>query len=303
MSTNILRTHLQDALGLTPHTMGFAEPRVLDVEVFHGWQIERLVFRAEHGAGEDIPGTFLRPPAGHAPVPALIYAHAHGNNYAVGGAELTKGRPSLYGPYGPDLVRAGIAALSFDLPAFGARQSPTEAARAKAHLWRGQTLFGQMLAELQYGVSFLAAHPAIVPDRIGALGFSMGSTLAWWLAALDTRIRAASALCSFADLETLVASGADDGHGIYMTVPGLLPIARSGQIAGLAAPRALQICVGLRDWSTPEDAFATGRTDLEAAYKNAPERLEFHVEPESGHVETPAMRAAVLDFLMRRLSD
>ncbi len=285
--------------------MGYAAPRIVDVEDYLGWQIEHLIFQAGYGTGEDIPAYFLRPQMGRGPVPAVVYAHAHGNNYQTGGVELTAGRSALRGPYAPDLVRAGIAALSFDLPAFGARQHPTEGARAKAHLWQGQTLFGQMLAELQSGVDFLAAHPAVTTDRIGVLGFSMGSTLAWWLAALDTRIRATSAMCSFADLASLVATGADNGHGIYMTVPGLLPLARSGQIAGLAAPRALQICVGLQDWSTPMAAFALARTDLERAYDTvgAAEQLQFHIEPDTGHVETPAMRAAVLEFLMGALSD
>ena len=285
--------------------MGFATPRLVEVEDYLGWQIEHLIFQAENGTGEDIPGYFLRPKAGNRPVPAVIYAHAHGNNYRIGGAELTAGRPALRGPYAPDLVHAGIAALSFDLPAFGARQHPPEGARAKAHLWQGQTLFGQMLAELQSGVDFLTGHPSVAKGRIGALGFSMGSTLAWWLAALDSRIRATSASCSFADLASLVATGGHDGHGIYMTVPGLLPLARSGQIAGLAAPRALQICVGLQDWSTPEAAFGIARSDLEGAFAavGATDKLQFHVEPASGHIETPAMRNAVLAFLKGALSD
>ncbi|MEL7346099.1 MAG: dienelactone hydrolase family protein, partial [Pseudomonadota bacterium] len=264
----------------------------------------RLVFQAQGGSGEDVPGAFLRPPKGAERVPAVIYAHAHGNAYQTGSAELFQGRPSLQAPYAPDLVAAGIAALCIDLPAFGARQVPPESARAKALLWQGGTLYGQMLAELRSGVDFLCEHPSVCAEHIGALGFSMGSTLAWWLAALDTRIRAASALCSFADLEDLVAAGAHDGHGIYMTVPRLLPLARSGQIAGLTAPRALQICVGLKDWSTPPAAFAIGRRDLEEAYrsKDALSQLHFHVEPASGHIETPHMRAAVLEFLSHALS-
>ena len=219
----------------------------------------------------------------------------------MGRDELLEGRPALQGAYAADLVAAGIAALCIEMPCFGARAVPDESPRAKAALWRGETLFGQMLAEQHAGVDVLAAHPAIRADRIGAVGFSMGSTLAFWLAALDPRIRAASAAGSFADLETLVAQGAHDGHGIYMTVPGLLPVARTGQIAGLVAPRALQIAVGLRDAATPAAAFDVARSDLEAAYAGGG-RLEFVVEPEAGHEETPMMRAAVLRFLSKELA-
>lgn len=268
----------------------------------HGWCLDDLIFTGSDG--EPVPAWFLRPPEGHAPVPALVYAHAHGNRYDVGRDELIAGRPALQGPYAADLVRIGVAALCVEMPAFGARRAPGESHRAKALLWQGRTLFGQMLAEQRAGVDFLAGHPRIAADRIGALGFSMGSTLAWWLAALDPRVRAAAALCSFADLETLVVSGAHDGHGIYMTVPGLLPRARSGQIAGLAAPRALQICVGLQDWSTPEAAVTAGLRDVGAAYRaaGAAGRLSVHAEQGAGHAETPAMRTVVLDFLSRELS-
>ncbi|MDO6728920.1 dienelactone hydrolase family protein [Marinovum sp. 2_MG-2023] len=298
-----LRDQITALLGPGYPGPGFTSVTVRGRLGFRDWLLEDLLFT--NSEGEGIPARFLRPADGHPPVPALIYAHAHGNRYEMGRDELTEGRPALVGPYAPDLQQLGIAALCLEMPCFGARQHPAEGARAKAHFWRGQTLFGQMLAEQRAGVDYLAAHPVIAQDRIGALGFSMGSTLAWWLAALDPRIRAASALCSFADLGTLVDSGAHDGHGIYMNVPGLLSVARSGQIAGLAAPRALQFAVGLQDWSTPPEAFAQARRDVENAFDKlgAPGRLSFHVAQDFGHQETPAMRAAVLDFLRVALRD
>ena len=307
LSPGALRAEVLRRLGPGYPGPGFAAPVLVGRRDFDGWHLDDLRFAAAAGDGsapETIPALFLRPPEGHAPVPGLVYIHAHGNRYETGRDELTDGRPALRGPYAGDLRRLGIATLCLDLPAFGARRDPGEGARAKAALWQGRTLFGQMLAELSAAVGFLAAQPQVRADRIGAMGFSMGSTLAWWLAALDPRIRAASALCSFADLGHLLASGAHDGHGIYMTVPGLAAVARSGQIAGLAAPRALLVGVGLQDWSTPAEAFATARADLEAAYAaaGATERLRILVEPESGHVETPAMRAAVRDFLARALT-
>ena len=291
-----VRARVAAALGSGYPGPGFGGVRVVARRDFEGWSLETLAF--ERG-GEEISALFLRPDTGR--VPAVIYAHAHGNRYEMGCAELVEGRPSLRGPYAADLRKLGIAALCIEMPCFGARQAPGEGARAKAALWKGETLWGQMLAEQRAGVDFLAGHPAVEPGRIGALGFSMGSTLAWWLAALDTRIRAASAQCSFADLETLIAMGAHDGHGVYMTVPGLLRVARSGEIAGLTAPRALQICAGMRDWSTPPEAFEAGVADLRAAYAGAEDQLRLHVEPEAGHEETPAMRAAVLAFLRERL--
>ena len=294
-----LRDRLEDLLGAgRPAPFGAGHSR--GTAKLGGWVIEDLRF----DGCEEIPALFLRPPDGHPPVPAVLYCHAHGGTYKVGRDELTGGRPALQAPWAADLAASGIAALCLEMPCFGQRRSPGEPARAKAALWRGGTLWGQMLAEQRAGLDWLAAHPMVRADRIGAMGFSMGSTLAFWLAALDPRIAAAAACCSLADLATLVGTGAHDGHGIYMTVPGLLPVARTGQIAGLAAPRPLFVGAGMRDWSTPPDAFAIARADLDRAYAAAPAApaaLTIHVEPGTGHEETPAMRAAARGFLRRHL--
>ena len=265
----------------------------------HGGARTELVFTTRYG--QEVPGTLLLPADARGPVPAVLYCHAHGNAYAIGRRELIDGRGSLQGAYAPDLLARGFAVLCLDMPCFGDRAQETESALAKACLWHGTTLFGHMLHELACGLSFLAEHPAVDAARLGALGFSMGSTHAFWLAALDTRVRAAVALCSFADLETLVESGAHDGHGPYMTVPGLLARFDTGSLAGLAAPRALFIGAGLKDWSTPAPALARARQRLEAAYAAAADALHVHTEPESGQEETAAMRLAALAFIEMNL--
>ena len=294
-----LRARLKYLLGVS-FPGAFLGCRQVGASEYHGWLLEDLRFETED---EEVPAWFLRPPEGHPPVPGIVYAHAHGKRYHIGRAEFLDGRPAMQGPYAPDLVALGCAALCLEMPSFGARAEPGEDARAKAWLWRGGTLIGQMLAEQQAGLDWLTRHPAIDPQKIGALGFSMGSTLTFWLAALDERVRAAVALCSMSDLAHLVASGGHDRHGIYMTVPGLLNVARTGQIVGLTAPRALMIGAGMEDWSTPAEALAVARADIEMAYAaaRAPEKIAFHVEPAHGHEETPEMRAAVLEFLRASL--
>ena len=290
-----VREEIEGLLGNRVAGQPFESMRVVASDPFQDWQIDRLIFTSHDG--EEIPGCFLRPPEGSDPVPAVLYCHAHGNNYAVGCDELTKGRPALTSPYASDLRQLGCAALCIDMPCFGERQEQGEGARTKAHLWQGTTLFGQMLAELSAGLTVLADQATIDASRLGDLGFSMGSPHAYWLAAMDERIQAAIALCSFADLATLIDAGGHDGHGIYMMVPGLTEHLPTGTLAGLAAPRALFIGAGMEDWSTPPDAFAKGRSDLETAYAATPHTLVFHIEKDKGHVETPAMRAAALAFL------
>ena len=80
--------------------------------------------------------------------------------------------------------------LAIDLPCFGARATLRESAAAKAALWRGGSLAGQMLGELASALDWLAARSAPMPARIGVFGLSMGATLGYWLAAVEPRVAA-----------------------------------------------------------------------------------------------------------------
>lgn len=292
MTPQLDRTVLRQLLGEQRH-------EIIETRAVGGLgAAQRLAFTLEDRT--EIPALFLRPQS-DAPAPAILYCHAHGNAYEIGADEVILGRPALTAPYGPALAQAGYAVLCLEMPCFGARADPTEGSRAKADLWHGRPLFGRMLAELAAGLRWLAQQPGVDATRIATLGLSMGGTHAWWMAALEPRIAAAVHLCCLSDLATLVASGAHDGHGLYMVVPGLLPVARTGQIAGLIAPRPQFLGAGLRDWSTPEDALKIALTDLRAAYHGAETALVTHIEPDLGHAESPAMREAVMAFLDRHL--
>jgi len=226
--------------------------------------------------GAAIPGLYLCP-AGPGPHPAVVYCHAHGGRFETGAAELTGGRPALQGPYGPALAGLGIASLAIDLAPFGARQGEgPEAALAKACLWEGRPLMGRMLAELHGAFGWLAARPEIDAARIGTLGLSMGGTHAYWLAALEPRVAACAQLCVLADIAPLIASGAHDLHGPYMTVPGLLAEGDMGDVAALVAPRPQLVALGGTDPLTPREARDPALARLRAGYGEGG-ALEVHV--------------------------
>lgn len=263
-----------------------------------GFRAEKLILERDDGVR--VRG-FLTGPAGEwRGRPAIVYIHAHGAKYDIGARELLDGRPALKGPYAADFARHGIVALALDMPCFGDRATEPESAAAKRHLWNGTTLFGEMLNDLGGSIDVLAAQDGVDAKRIAAFGLSMGATLAFWLAALDTRIAAVAHLCCFADLGELVRQNGHDLHGIYMTVPGLLPKFRTGQIAGLAAPRPQYAAMGARDPLTPQTAIDIALADLSLAYGDS-SALRVHVDPDTGHVETPRMRADVLRFFAETL--
>ena len=276
---------------------GFAPSRFRTIshtpEPADGFRAAKLILERDDGVR--VRG-FLTGPLGEwRDLPAIVYIHAHGAKYDIGARELLDGRPALRGPYAADLARQGIVALALDMPCFGDRATEPESAAAKRHLWNGTTLFGEMLNDLAGAVDVLAAQDGVDAKRIGTFGLSMGATLAFWLAALDTRIAAVAHLCCFADLGELVRQNGHDRHGIYMTVPGLLPKIRTGQIAGLAAPRPQYAAMGAQDPLTPPEAIEIGLADLKRAYGDS-NALRVHVDPDTGHVETPRMRDDVLRF-------
>lgn len=257
-----------------------------------------------NAAGEAVPGILLRPSHAEVPSPAILYIHAHGGRYTIGSSELTDGRPALQSPLGPVLASLGYVVLSIDLPCFGARATVSESAAAKARLWYGQSLAGQMLGELSSAVDWITSRDDVDPCRIGVFGLSMGATFAIWLAAVDQQLGFVAHECCYADFATLVETGAHDRHGIYLVVPGLLERTTTGAIAGLVAPRPQLVMVGDEDPLTPPAAVDRALADTRAAYASvgASRALVLHREPASGHVETPAMRDRLLAFLTERKS-
>jgi dienelactone hydrolase len=266
--------------------------------------IEQLTFANREG--EAVRGVLTRPTGagrGNGRFPAILYIHAHGDRYDIGAAELLEGRPAIGDALGPELAVRGYATLAIDMPGFGVRAGRTESDLAKARLWRGKSLAGQMLGEQAAALSWLAAQPFVDASRIGCFGLSMGATLGYWLAAVDDRVAALAHLCCYADFETLIGLGAHDLHGIYLVVPGLLDLAANGEIAGMAAPRPQLVCIGDLDPLTPPLAVDRALAQTRAAYSaaGAGDALVLHREAGTGHRMTPAMRRAVLDFFDRTL--
>lgn len=289
------RPTLRTLLGqMVPSRFSFRSAQPLD---FGERGTRVLILALERQDGTPVRGFLTGPDGPWSALPSVLYCHAHGNRHDIGASELITSRPALLPEaYAVALARQGQVALAIDLPCFGARATEPESLAAKRHLWRGTTLFGEMLSDLSGALDLLTQWPGIDGARIGAFGISMGATLAFWLAALDQRVRCVAHLCCFADLDELVRLDGHDLHGLYMTVPGLLGHWRTGEIAGLVAPRPQFAAMGACDPLTPPAAIARALADVRTAYTQAgaPSAFEALIEPVSGHVETPAMRQRVL---------
>jgi dienelactone hydrolase len=249
-----------------------------------------------------VRGILTRPAQINGRAPAILYGHSHGGRYDIGADELLDGREYLLDPLGPVFARQGYVSLCIDMPTFGKRATVSESFAAKALLWYGKGLFGQMLCDHSAALTYLSSRPDVDPARIGAFGISMGCTLSYWLAAMDERIAAVAHLCCFADLRTMIELSAHDGHGIYLVVPGLLNEADAGAIGALVAPRPQLICIGEADSLTPPLSVERAWDETSAAYGRLGGVLEKVSEPRVGHAETLRMREAMLAFFATHLA-
>jgi dienelactone hydrolase len=294
------RQELYSLLGDMPACDRPVSARGLSVSHEKTYILERLVLGL-NGA-EPVPA-YLVKPLTEGPYPCVLYNHAHGGDYPLGKDELIRGREHLQiPPYADVLAKRGIAALCIDAWLFGERSGRYESSLFKEMLWNGQVLWGMMVYDSLRAVDYLCSRPDIDSTRVGTLGLSMGSTMAWWLAALDPSIKVCVDMCCLTDYQALIEARGLDGHGIYYYVPSLLKHFTTSQINALIAPRPHLSLAGNLDPLTPVAGLDRVDRDLKAVYAElgypqAWELKRFDV----GHRETAEMRMAVLEFLERWL--
>ena len=268
-----------------------------------GYVLEKLML--DLNGIEPVPAYFVRPGDTKGPWPAILYNHAQGGDFELGKNELLLGRKSALcdPPYAAQLTGLGCCALCIDAWAFGERRGLTQSETFRQMLWSGQVLWGMMIYDGLRAIDYLQSRPDTDSERIGTMGMSLGSTTAWWLAALDTRIKVCVDICCLTDFQALIDTRGLEYHSIYYYIPGLLKHFTSGQINALTAPRAHLSLAGNYDVLTPPAGLDRIDSELKKAYEaeGAPEAWKL-VRYNIGHFETAAMRAEIISFYRRWLS-
>jgi cephalosporin-C deacetylase-like acetyl esterase len=151
-------------------------------------------------------------------------------------------------------------------------------------------------------MDYLASRPEVDDQRLGALGMSMGSTKAWWLAALDPRVKLCMDVCCLTDYEELIKAHGLQGHGIYYYVPSLLKYFQTSEINELIVPRAHLSVNGKRDELTPPAGVEKLRDYLLPLYRKYGKEVDLRVYLfDCAHVELPEMRKLILEWMDRCL--
>ena len=267
---------------------------------------------------------------------AILLLHDHGAHFTIGKEKMVKpfGVDSLTladaddwvakcydGVYvGDELAKKGYVVLSTDALFWGDRAPspmPYEPSERNKQLYeRQQALASNML---QMGTSwgawitwddirsaaFLAHLPMVNPDKVGCLGFSMGSYRSWMLAALSDDIKASASICWMNDTEHLmtIENNQNKGGSAYsMLIPGIRNIADYPQVASLAAPKPALFFNGTRDKLFPVDGVKASYEVMHREWqrKKADDRLITKLWDEK-HFFNKAQQKEVFEFFNRYL--
>lgn len=163
-------------------------------------------------------------------------------------------------------------------------------------------MWGMMVFDSVRALDYLLGRDDVVSDRVATMGLSMGSTMAWWLGALDERVRVVVDLCCLTEYEDLMAIGNLGGHGIYYYVPDLLNHFTCAEINALIAPRPHLGIAGEYDRLTPVTGLDKIDVHLKQVYADAGAPEAWRLSRYGcGHMETAAMRGEILEWLERWL--
>jgi neutral ceramidase len=296
---------LQQAMGRLP----FADEldpltiEVLHTEAFASYDRQSIRYGVDSGwpatADLYLPHRRREAPAGPA-VLALHPTHAIGKR-VVGGEGTGTNRN-----YAMELAELGFVVLAPDYPSFGDQASYA--------FLSDPYLSGSMRALVAHrrGLDVLASHPWVDPNRLGAIGHSLGGHNAIFLAAVDARIRATVTSCGWTPFPYYYG-GDVTGWTSQRYMPRLrdvfsqdldrLPFDFDELIASLA-PRAFFTNSPEADSNFEVQGIRDAEPKIRSVYAlyEAEDRLEFHY-PAAEHDFPEPQRQAAYRFLTRWLGE
>lgn len=294
------RWELWSLLGDLPWDYEPAPPKLVSQQKHDGYTLERWIL--DLNGIEPVPTLLLIPDHRQDPAPGLLFMHWHAGQYDLGKEQLLCGT-TVQPAYAAVCVEKGLVTLAIDSWCFGERKHETNGTQGeedtfKQMLWQGQVLWGMMMIDEFRALSYLASRPEVDPSRLGALGMSMGASKAWWLGALDPRVKLTMDVCCLTDYESLIEHHGLSGHGLYYFVPSLLKHFDTFQINELTVPRAHLSVNGRNDPLTPPEGVEKVRNKLLPLYRTYGSEQDCQIELfDCAHEELPEMRKQILQWM------
>jgi len=306
-----IRKTAWDSLGKLPPRPKRPTVKTLSREDKGDYIVEKFEF--DNLAGAKVPGYILQPKNPAQKSPSILYCHWHGGQYEIGKEELFQAKHTPEPP-GPALARRGYVVLGIDSYCFGERNgrgpggandvgNAGELTASKFNLWVGRTLWGMILRDDLMALDYLAGRNEVDAERIGVMGMSMGATRAWWLMALDERLKAGVPICCLTRYQSIIRNELLKAHGIYYYVPNFLNHFDTEAVIALIAPRPVLFLDGDQDGTSPVDGIHYIENAVRPVYGLYGKTGEFEsiVYPGQGHLYTQEMWEKTLSFLDQKL--
>lgn len=236
-------------------------------------------------------------PKSPGPHPAVLLLHDHGAKYDIGkekviepfGVESQKALSALdwtkryYGGrfIGDELAKRGYVCLATDMLNWsdrgGAGQTGQQALASNFYNL-GASYAGLIAFEDMRAADFLSEQPGVDPNRIAAMGLSVGGFRTWQLAALSGRIAAGVSVCWMSTRKGLMVPGNNQTSGqsaFTMLHPGLARYLDYPDVASIACPKPMMFCNGTRDGLFPPRTIKDAHALMRAVWdsQNAGDRL------------------------------
>ncbi|MGF9564799.1 alpha/beta fold hydrolase [Neorhizobium sp. JUb45] len=273
--------------------------------------------------GETTRAYLLRPKTA-APTAAVLLLHDHGSFFSIGKeklinrpdenpqllADIEQWSAKLYGGrfVGNELVRRGYTVLCADALGWGSRKGngyEAQQALAANLMQFGISYASVILSEDLEALAFLRDLPGIDKSRIASLGYSMGGSRSWQLAALSDDVSVCVAGGWMGTLQGLMQPGNNQWRGqsaFSMLHPQIAGKLDYPHFAALAAPKPALFFTGADDRHFPESVATEAYRQLQTIWNaaGAPSRLETRLWP-GGHVFSIEQQDHVFDWLAQNL--
>jgi cephalosporin-C deacetylase-like acetyl esterase len=285
-----LRRKLIQLLGGFPRERVPLKSKKLELQEFEDYTRETVTFRSREGML--VYGYFLLPrPAPDEHLPGILCLHGHGRGVDdIVGIEEDGSQRKEYGGYQNDFaiqcVRNGYATLAIEQFGFGHRRdersrkegpgsSSCQPTSGSAFLL-GQTMIGWRVYDAIRALDYLQTRKEVDPERLADMGISGGGTTAFYLAAVESRVKVA-VISGY--LNTYKDSIMSVPHCIDNYIPGILRYAEMYDIAGLVAPRALFAESGDKDGIFPYKATQLAVRKARTIYRilGCPEKIGLEI--------------------------
>lgn len=223
-------------------------------------------------------------PKGEGPFPAVVALHDHGAHFSIGKEKVV--RPfdesperlkdarqwvdQCYGGrfFGDELARRGYVVFAMDALFWGDRgrlegvEYEAQQAMAANMLQLGMSWAGMIVWDDVRSAEYVAGLPEVDPERIGAMGLSMGGNRTWHLTAATDRVKIGAAICWLGTTPMLMEPGNNQTKGyssFSMVHPGLRNALDYPDVASIACPKPMLFYNGAQDSLFP-------LSDVRAAY-------------------------------------